>query len=56
MRGSLSELLVVVLVVAVIMLFFGAKKVPELAKSLKESKEILSEDKNEDKEENKGNK
>ena len=41
MRGSVSELLVVILIMAVFLLIFGVKKIPELAKALKESHDIL---------------
>ncbi len=41
MRGSLSELLVVILVIAVFLLVFGVKKIPELAKALRQSRDIL---------------
>lgn len=41
MRGSLSELLVVILVIAVFLLIFGVKKIPELAKALRQSHDIL---------------
>ena len=44
MRGSLSELLVVAIVAGIMILFFGAKKIPEVAKSLKEGREILKND------------
>lgn len=41
MRGSLSELLIVILVIAVFLLVFGVKKIPELAKALRQSHDIL---------------
>lgn len=41
MRGSLSELLIVILVIAVFLLIFGVKKIPELAKALRQSHDIL---------------
>ena len=43
MRGSLSELLVIAIVAGLMVLFFGAKKLPELAKAWKESKDIVYE-------------
>lgn len=43
MRGSVSELLVVILVITVFLLIFGVKKIPEFAKALKESHDILVE-------------
>ena len=50
MRGSISELLVVAIVAMVFVLFFGARKIPELAQSLKEGRDVLKSDdeKNED--------
>ncbi|MDD6550563.1 MAG: twin-arginine translocase TatA/TatE family subunit [Lachnospiraceae bacterium] len=45
MRGGIGEFLVILLVIAVILLITGGKKIPELAKSLKKGKDILTEDK-----------
>ncbi len=44
MRGSLAELLVVALVVLTVLIFGGKNKIVDFAKSLKESKDILTED------------
>lgn len=50
MRGSFTEFIVVLAVIAIFLLVYGAKKIPELAKALKESKDILV-DEEEDKSE-----
>ena len=44
MRGSFAELMVVAIVAALMILFFGAKKLPELAKSFSESRKIIKDD------------
>lgn len=41
-------LLELILIAGAIILFLGPKKIPELAKSIKKSKEILKEDENTD--------
>lgn len=43
MRGGIGEMIVVLLIVGVILLITGGKKIPELAKSLKKGKDILTE-------------
>lgn len=43
MRSGIGEMLVVLLIIAVILLITGGKKIPELAKSLKKGKDILTE-------------
>ena len=43
MVASMGELLVVIIVASGLLLVFGVKKIPELAKALKESRQILTE-------------
>ena len=49
MRGSFAELMVVAIVAALMILFFGARKLPELAKSFSESRKIIKSDIEEEK-------
>lgn len=49
MRGGIGEIMVVLLIIGVILLITGGKKIPEVAKSLKKGKDILTEDKKEKK-------
>ena len=44
MRGGIGEIIVIVLIIGVILLITGGKKIPEVAKSLKKGKDILTED------------
>ncbi len=43
MRGSISELLVIALIIGIFLLVYGVKKIPELARSLREAKQIMTE-------------
>ena len=44
MRGSVSEFLIVAIVAGVVILFMGAKRLPELARAWKESRDIIKGD------------
>lgn len=48
MRGGIGEILVILLIIAVVLLITGGKRIPEIAKSLREGKDILTEDDKED--------
>ena len=43
MRSGIGELLVIVAIIAVVLLITGGKKIPELARSLRKGKDILTE-------------
>lgn len=42
MRSGIGEILVILLVIAVVLLITGGKRIPEIAKSLREGKDILT--------------
>lgn len=53
MRSGIGEILVIFLVIAVVLLMTGGKRIPEIAKSLREGKDILTKE-DEDEKDKKG--